>query len=56
MYQRVTKTTAIYRRTRLLSTQHCTDREAGEVANKVKKIIRDDEHKNNERSGSRDIR
>ena len=48
MYQQVAKQTAIYLRERALSGKSIRfDGEAGEVANKVKKIIRDDGNKIN---------
>ena len=55
MYQQVAKTTAIYPRETIIYPTLKLVGEAGEVANKVKKIIRDGTNKNNE-SGSRDIR
>ena len=49
MYQQVAKTTAIYPREQaIIYTTLGLTGEAGEVANKVKKIIRDDGFKNNE--------
>ena len=49
MYQQVAKTTAIYPREQaIIYTTLGLTGEAGEVANKVKKIIRDDGYKNNE--------